>query len=88
MAEPMPERPAQRSAAQVENERAMAHVSEVLTNLEWTIEKAKKGLKDMRRSGDDTNASLALAGALKELERTRKRLFQDTYFGGDTPRLL
>lgn len=83
--EPHPEPAAHRSDDQVAAERAMGHVSEVLTNLDWTIEKAKRGLKELRKSGDGTHraAELALADAVDALERARKRLFQDAYYGGD-----
>lgn len=68
----------------------MAHVSAVLTNLDWTIERAKKGLKDLRKadSEEGRNAELALVDLLAQLEPARKRFFQDSYFPADTARLL
>jgi hypothetical protein len=60
----------------------MAHVSAVLTNLDWTIERAEKGLKALRKDGSDEsrNAELALTDLLEKLEPARKRFFQDSYF--------
>jgi hypothetical protein len=82
--------PDPRSAGQVSDEQAMAHVSAVLTNLDWTIERAKKGLKALRKDGSDEsrNAELALTDLLAQLEPVRKRFFQDSYFPADTTRLL
>jgi len=82
--------PDPRSAAQVADEQAMAHVSAVLTNLDWTIERAEKGLKAVRKDGSDEsrNAELVLADLLAQLKPLRKRFFQDSYFPADTDRLL
>jgi hypothetical protein len=82
--------PDPRSAGQVADEQAMAHISAVLTNLDWTIERAKKGLKALRKDGSDEsrNAELALTDLLAQLEPVRKRFFQDSYFPADTTRLL
>jgi hypothetical protein len=82
--------PDPRSAGQVSDEQAMAHISAVLTNLDWTIERAKKGLKALRKDGSDEsrNAELALTDLLAQLEPVRKRFFQDSYFPADTTRLL
>jgi len=68
----------------------MAHVSAVLTNLDWTIERARKALKDLRKTGapEGRNAELALTDLLAQLEPARKRFFQDSYFPADTARLL
>lgn len=65
---------------QVLRERAAGQVSDVMLNLEWTIASAKKGHKTVAKDGADRNAELALAELVKELERLRKRLMQDTYF--------
>lgn len=40
------------------------------------------------KDGADGNAELALGEAIRDLERVRKRLQQDTYFAGDSLRLL
>lgn len=79
-----------RTPAQVADEQAMAHVSAVLTNLDWTIERARKGVKDLRKSDSDEsrNAQLVLEDLIKQLEPVRKRFFQDSYFPADTARLL
>ena len=86
----MAQAPDGRSAEQVSDEQAMGHVSAVLTNLDWTIERAEKGLKDLRRSGRDEgrNAELALIDLLTQLKPVRKRFFQDSYFPADTARLI
>ena len=85
----MAREPDSRSAAQVADEAAMAHVSAVLTNLDWAIERARKGLKELRKTGTEEgrNAELALADLLGQLEPARKRFFQDSYFPADTTRL-
>jgi hypothetical protein len=74
----------ERGAQQVAVERAAAQVSDVLLNLEHTLARAKKGHKIVAADGVDINAELALADVVKELERVRKRLTQDTYFSADT----
>jgi hypothetical protein len=73
----------QRSAEQVVQERAMTQVSDVLLNLEWAIDRARKGLKTVAKDGGNTNVELALADAIKDLDRVRKRLTQDTYYAVD-----
>ena len=86
----MAQAPDSRTPGQVADEQAMAHVSAVLTNLDWTIERVKKGLKDLRKTGSEEsrNAELALTDLLSQLEPVRKRFFQDSYFPADTSRLL
>ena len=79
MSQPAPEREAQ----QVALERASSQVSDVLLNLEHTLARARKGLKVVSADGVDVNAELALADLIKDLERLRKRLTQDTYFSSD-----
>ena len=73
----------ERSAEQVVQERAMTQVSDVLLNLEWAIDRARKGLKTVAKDGGNTNVELALADAIKDLDRVRKRLTQDTYYAVD-----
>ncbi len=73
----------ERSQEQVLQERAMSHVSDVLLNLEWTLEAARKGHKAVRKDGVHANAELALADLIKDLERLRKRFTQDTYYAVD-----
>jgi len=68
---------------QVVRERAAAQVSDVLLNLEHTLARARKGLKIVAKDGVDVNAELALADLIKDLDRLRKRLTQDTYFASD-----
>jgi hypothetical protein len=80
--------PGARSGDEVARERAMREVSDVMLNLEHTLARARKGLKTVTKDGADRNAELALADIIKDLERLRKRLLQDTYFAGDNIRLL
>jgi predicted O-methyltransferase YrrM len=70
----------ERSAHQVARERAAAEVSDVLLNLEHALARAKKARAVVAQDGADVNAELALGDTVKELERLRKRLTQDTYF--------
>lgn len=65
-------------------ERAAAKVSDVLLNLEYTLESARNGLKVVVKDGVDVNAELALADLIKDLDKLRKRLTQDTYFASDS----
>jgi hypothetical protein len=76
-----------RSEEQIRQERAAGVVSDVLLNLEYTLDAARKGRKQVEKDGGDVNAQLALNDLIKELERLRKRFTQDTYYAVDT-RLL
>jgi hypothetical protein len=38
----------------------------------------------VEKDGADVNAGLALSDAIRDLERVRKRLTQDTYYSADT----
>jgi hypothetical protein len=73
----------ERSTEQVAQERAMGQVSDVLLTIEHALDTAKKGKKVVDKDGVHLNASLALADAVRDLERIRKRLMQDTYFATD-----
>ena len=77
-----------RTPDQVAMERSAQMVSDVLLNLEHSIAAAKKALKVVERDGVDTNAQHALKELIPQLERSRKRLQQDTYFAGDNLRLI
>jgi hypothetical protein len=77
-----------RSTDQVAMERSAQKISDVLLNLEHTIAAAKKARKLIEKDDVDVNAKLALAALIPELERTRKRLQQDTYFAGNSLRLI
>ena len=79
---------AERSVEQVARERAMGEVSDVLLTVEHALDRARRALKMVRKDGADSNAELALVDAVKELERVRKRLTQDSYFAGDALRML
>jgi hypothetical protein len=89
MSQPAPEsaegstRATTRSVEQVVQERVLGAVSDVLLNIEGTLAHAKKALRTVDKDGANTNASLALADAIRDLERVRKRLTQDTYYAVD-----
>lgn len=83
-----PEESPERSPSQVDHERVMGEISDVLLNLEHSATRARKALKLVTKIGTETNAELALTEAIKDLERLRKRLMQDTYFAGDALRLI
>lgn len=78
-AQPGPERTPERVAL----ERAAGEVSDVLLNIEYALTRAKRARATVAKDGVDVNAELALADAVKDLERIRKRLTQDTYFASD-----
>lgn len=73
----------ERSNDQIARERAAIQISEVLLNLEHTLDRARKGHKIVAKDGVDINAELALADLIKDLDRLRKRLTQDTYYASD-----
>lgn len=88
MSQPGATQPQTSAATQVTRERAMGEVSDTMLCIEQAIDRAKRALKTTAKVGGDTNIELALNVALTELQRTRKRLMQDTYFSGDALRLL
>lgn len=88
MSSPQPEPSMHRSQDQVAHERAMGEVSDVLLNVEHSLTRAKKALKVVAKVGGEPNVELALSDAVRDLEKLRKRLLQDTYFAGDAIRLL
>jgi hypothetical protein len=49
---------------------------------------SKKALSRIRKSGADNNAELALVDLIADLERSHKRLMHDTYYSGDSLRLI
>ena len=77
-----------RSPEQVAHELSMGEVSDVLTNLDFAIGRAKKALTKLRKSGVQTNVIEPLEDALAEMQATRKRLVQGTYYAGTDTRLL
>ncbi|WP_022886822.1 hypothetical protein [Glaciibacter superstes] len=77
-----------RTPHQVAQERAMGEISDVLLNLEHTQTRAKKALAQVKKSGGHQNVELALADAIEDMARTHKRLMQDTYYAGDSLRLI
>jgi hypothetical protein len=77
-----------RSPEQVTREQALSEISDVLLNLEHTIARAKKALVRVRKVGGDSNVELALVDAIADLERSHKRFMQDTYYSGDSLRLI
>lgn len=68
---------------QAAQERAAQQVSDVLMQLDWTLDQAKKGVKIVAKDAVDMNAELALNDLIKELTKLRKRFVQDTYFAVD-----
>lgn len=88
MSQPQHVPPTQRTDEQVKSERAMGEVSDVLLNLDHTLSRAKKARKVVAKDDVDRNAGLALDDLIGELTQVRKRFMQDTYFGGDSVRLL
>lgn len=84
----MSERASERTPEQIARERAAAQVSDVLVTMEHALARAKKAHALVAKDGADSNAELALADAVKELDRLRKRLTRDTYYAGDALRLL
>jgi hypothetical protein len=72
-----------RTPQQVALERAAGEVSDVLLNIEYALTRAKRARAVVAKDAVDVNAELALADAIKDLERVRKRLTQDTYFSAD-----
>lgn len=88
MSSPHPEPDMRRSQEQVDHERAMGEVSDVLLNLEHSAARAIKALKVVVKAGNEPNLELALGETIKDLERLRKRLMQDTYFAGDALRMI
>lgn len=77
-----------RTAEQVARERVMGEVSDVLLNLDHTITRAKKARALAARDEAAHNTELALTDLIRDLERSRKRLMQDTYYAGDALRLI
>lgn len=77
-----------RSAEQAAHERALGEVSDVMLNVDHTIARAKKAHARVVKAGGEDNVELALSAFVKDLERIRKRLVQDTYYAGDALRLL
>jgi len=84
----MSEPASERTPDQVARERAAAQVSDVLLTMEHALARAKKAHAVVAKDGLDPNAELALADAIKELDRLRKRLTRDTYYAGDAIRLI
>ncbi|MBX3088663.1 MAG: hypothetical protein KF742_09230 [Cryobacterium sp.] len=80
--------PGQRSPQQIAHENALGEISDVLLNLEHTIDRSKKALARVRKAGGDSNVEIALVEALADLQRVHKRLMQDTYYAGDSVRLI
>ena len=77
-----------RTTEQVALERAKGEVSDVLLLIEHALDRAKRSHKVVKKDNADSNAELALGVVVADLDKLRKRLMQDTYFAGDTLRLL
>ena len=77
-----------RSPEQVADGSAHGEISDVMLNLEHTIARTQKALVRVKKSGSDNNAELALIDVIADLERSHKRLIQDTHYSGDSLRLI
>ena len=84
----MPASENHRTPEQKAHEQALGEISDVLLNLEHTIARAKKALQRVKKNGGDHNIELALTEAIADLERSHKRFMQDTYYAGDSLRLI
>ncbi len=73
---------------QVRHEAARAHLSDVMLNVEHALARARTAKKAVAKAKGEENIELALGDCVRELEKVRKRLMQDGYFGGDTIRLV
>lgn len=78
----------QRSEEQAAKERAMGEVSDVLTVLDQAVTRAEQAHQQVASSESDRNAELALGSAVEQLQQARQRLVRDTYYTGDSLRLL
>src|SRR4051794_36870380 len=78
----------QRSDDQVASERAMSEVSDVLLTIDHALDRAKRAHKVVAKDAEDRNAELALAETVSHLKSLKKRLVEDTYYTGDSLRLL
>jgi len=77
-----------RAASQRAHEQSMGEVSDVLLNLEHTLNRAKRARTVLKKSGANRNAELAIDALIADLTRVHKRLMQDTYYAGDAVRLI
>lgn len=76
------------TAEQAAREAAMAEVEETLLNIEQAIRRADRAYRAVVSRAGDANLEHALSDALRQLEATRKTLFQAAYFAGDQQRLI
>ena len=61
-------------------EQAMGEVSDVLTNLDYALERARMARERIRKSGAHPNAEAATKDLVDALQAERKRFVQQTYF--------
>jgi len=80
--------PSGHSPEEKAREMALGEVSDVLLNLEHSLARARKALARVRKHAKEPNIELALIAAIADIEKTRKRLMQDTYYAGDSLRLI
>lgn len=78
----------ERSSQAIAHELALGEISDVILNLEHSLARSKKALVRVRKAGGDNNVELALIDTIADLERVHKRLMQDTYYAGDSLRLI
>lgn len=83
-----PETSPVRSMQQVLDERSLGEVSDVRTLVDQAIERAMRARRALAKVDGSGNAALAVAEALSQLQRVRKRLVQDRYYADDALRLI
>lgn len=72
------------SEQQRAEEKSSLEVSQVLTNLDHALARARKALAVVQKTGVDQNAELALRDLIAELQASRKRFVQGTYYAVET----
>lgn len=77
-----------RSPEETAREQALHEVEQTLLNIENAIRRADRSRQKISLDGSQRNLRLALDRAIKQLEATRKELFQSGYFGGQQQRLM
>lgn len=80
--------PAGLSREQAEQEEALREVGATMLNIEQAIRRADQARKTIVRGTNEANFLRALDDAIAELEKTRRTLMQQTYFGQAQQRLI
>ena len=71
------------SKEELARHKAGLEIASVLTNLDHALGRAKKALAVLKKSGADPNGELALQDLVNELQATRRRFVQETYYKVD-----